>query len=120
MLYFLLFISVVVIIGLCYYASELRQQQQEMTKLHPSTRVEIAFGVSYYLIVTAGILAVLATASNRFQCDHLSGNVDVNMLLDDHQEETFSVALPHSRSWSHIHEQNAYLNDLPPPPPCVP
>lgn len=118
---FISVISIVVIIGLCYYASELMQQQQEMTKLYPSTRVEITFGVSYYLIATAGIVAVLATASNLFRCDHISGNVDVNMLLDDHQEEeTFSIALPHSRSWSYIHEQNAYLNDLPPPPPYTP
>ncbi|XP_015911059.1 transmembrane protein 127 [Parasteatoda tepidariorum] len=114
-------ISIVTIIGLCYYVSDLMEQQQELTKLYPTTRVEITFGVSYYLVATAGIIAVLATAANLFRCDHLTRSNDVSMLLDDHQEETFSIGLPHSQSWSHIHEQNAaYLNNLPPPPPYTP
>ncbi|KFM80322.1 hypothetical protein X975_00863, partial [Stegodyphus mimosarum] len=98
------------------------EQQQEMTKLYPATRVEISFGVSYYLIAISGLVAVLATASNLFRCDHLSRNIDVTLLTDDHQEEeTFSIALPHSRSWLHVREQNAFLNEyLPPPPPYAP
>lgn len=106
---------------MCYYTSDLMEQQQEMTKLYPATRVEITFGISYYLIAAAGIVAILATASNLFKCDHLSGNVDAAMLLDDHQEETFSIALPHSHSWAHIHEHHEpYISNLPPPPPYTP
>ncbi|GFU00706.1 transmembrane protein 127 [Nephila pilipes] len=113
-------ITVVIIIGLSYYVSDQIEHQQEMTKLYPATRVEVTFGVSYYLIATAGVAAVLAAASNLFKCDHLSGNVDVSMLLDDNQEEeTFSLALPHSQSWSHGHEPSD-ISNLPPPPPYTP
>ncbi|GFQ77270.1 transmembrane protein 127 [Trichonephila clavata] len=115
-------IAIIVIIGLCYYVSDQMEQQQEMTKLYPATRVEVTFGVSYYLIATAGVAAVLAAASNLFKCDHLSGDTDVSMLLDDSQEEeTFSISLPHSQLWSNVHESHAVcINTLPPPPPYTP
>ncbi|XP_054711843.1 transmembrane protein 127-like [Uloborus diversus] len=114
-------ITIVVIIGLCYHVSELMERQQEMTKLYPATRIEIAFGMSYYLIAAAGIVAVLATASNLFRCDHLSGNSDINVLLDDqNEEETFSFSLPNSHSFPQVSDQSAYLQDLPPPPPYTP
>lgn len=114
-------ITIVIIIGLCYYVSDLMVHQQELTKLYPATKVEVSFGISYYLIATAGIIAILATASNLFRCDHLYQSNDVTVLLDNNQqEETFSVGLPHSQSWTHFQEQNvAYLN-LPPPPPYTP
>ncbi|KAF8790079.1 transmembrane protein 127-like isoform X1 [Argiope bruennichi] len=115
-------IMIVIIIGLCYYVSDMMEQQQELTKLYPATRVEVTFGVSYYLIATAGVAAVLAAASNLFRCDHLSGSADLSMLVDDNQEEeTFSIALPHSQSWSHIHQHNGVcISNLPPPPPYSP
>ncbi|GIY46102.1 transmembrane protein 127 [Caerostris darwini] len=93
-------VTIVIIIGLCYYASDLMGQQQEMTKLYAATRVEVTFGVSYYLIATAGVAAILAAASNLFKCDHLSENI---VLLEENQEEeTFSIALPHSQSWTMV------------------
>jgi hypothetical protein len=61
------FISVlicVVINGFCYWVTEQVKELQKRTRLHPGSKVEVGFDISFYLIAGAGAISVIATACN--------------------------------------------------------
>ena len=48
--------------GFCFWVSERMFDQQAKTRLKKGKKIDVAFDVSYYLIVTASGLSILATA----------------------------------------------------------
>lgn len=104
----------VIVIGLCYYVTTLIEGQQELSRMHPGSRVEVKFDISFYLITAAGSIAVLATAANLLHKPQTLDEESVNGLLEDYDGlETFSIGYPSRVDVSPMHF-------LPPPPPYTP
>lgn len=75
----------VLINGLCYLLTIEVKDLQMLTKPYPGNRISVTFSISFYLIATAGGLAVLGTACNCLR--HYPVRVttsDPEPLLDDY------------------------------------
>ncbi|GAB1604292.1 Hypothetical predicted protein [Argonauta hians] len=74
----------VLINGLCYLLTIEVKDVQMNTKPYPGNRVSVTFSVSFYLIATAGGLAVLGTACNCLRHYPVRVTSDPEPLLDDY------------------------------------
>ncbi|CAI9732773.1 Hypothetical predicted protein [Octopus vulgaris] len=74
----------VLINGLCYLLTIEVKDLQLNTKPYPGNRVSVTFSVSFYLIATAGGLAVLGTACNCLRHYPVRVTSDPEPLLDDY------------------------------------
>ncbi|XP_067126468.1 transmembrane protein 127-like [Centruroides vittatus] len=108
----------VVVIGLCFYISTLMEQQQKSTKINATTKVEIKFDVSYFLVSGAGAMAILAAAANLLRRYPIIESQSTQGLLDDADNtETFSIDFPHvSSTWPYRIESSQMQNLSAPPP----
>lgn len=111
----------VIIIGLCFYISTLMEQQQRAVKITSTTKVEVKFDISYFLITGAGAVAILATAANLLKQYPIIENQNTDNLLDDMENnETFSVGFSQSSALWPYRVESSQMQNLSAPPPYSP
>lgn len=72
----------VVVNGLAYWVSTLLRAQQSANKSMAGKKVDVSFDVSFYLVVAAGGLSVIATAANLLKQHPTEEEEQINRLVD--------------------------------------
>ena len=117
---FLLFVYIsavfcVVINGFCYWATEDLAVFQQQTKLKAGSKIDVNFGVSFFLITAAGSVSVIAAACNLLRRHPVSPaprrhqhDQDLESLLSDIENTDFITDAQSSPT--------IQLSRTPPPP----
>lgn len=88
--------------GFCFWVSERMNEQQNETRPKRGKRVDVAFDVSYYLIVLASGLSILATAFTLIRRYPTDEDEQLERLLEEYTGfeepllhlERYSIAFP--------------------------
>lgn len=111
-----------VVNGFCFWMSEKMNEQQIETRTKKGKKIEISFDVSYYLIVIAGGLSIVATAFTLIRRYPSDEDEQLERLLEEYTgfEEPIHLerSLPAPNTTSTIVNQS--LSIMPPPPPSTP
>ena len=95
----------VAIHGLCYWITELIKIFENVTRTHKGSRVQVSFGVGFYLIAGTGVVSIVAIAFTLLRCrgdsrrhqERLFGTyegIDFGPEFGPHVTETCASAAP--------------------------
>ena len=73
----------VVIVGLCYWVSEIIAKIQKETSGQDSSVVSVQFDISFYLVTAAGAIQVIGSAFNLLKKHPMDESSDLQRLLDE-------------------------------------
>ncbi|CAF0860608.1 unnamed protein product [Rotaria sp. Silwood1] len=73
----------VIVIGLCFYVSELIYDIQDKTRLKFGKKIEVQFDIAYYLLVISNVLLLLAITFALFKKYPTHDEEDVERLIDN-------------------------------------